>query len=227
MLCVRTMVCTLCVPCVPACLWSRANGRSNAKKHLEGVECCSLAALKGLKANDLKAMGFKPEVRSRLQKHIADDSAVADYKEEEAFVTVDEEEEAIESKTSTAGKKKKSGKKGGAKKEPSAAAHTPVPGEGGEAMDPGFQAFLTSIGLAEAIPKFQESHITSLESCRLMTKASLMSSLAIPDAKAGRILSQMCITSLAQGEVPIAAQRGMCLLLLSVACLPACLPACP
>ena len=35
-------------------------GRSNAKKHLEGVECCTLAALKGLKANDLKAMGFKP-----------------------------------------------------------------------------------------------------------------------------------------------------------------------
>ncbi len=55
---------------------------SNAKKHFEGVECdmeCStLAALKGLKANDLKAMGFKPEVRSRLQKHIADDTVVGD-----------------------------------------------------------------------------------------------------------------------------------------------------
>ena len=182
-------------------------GRSNAKKHLEGVECCTLAALKGLKANDLKAMGFKPEVRSRLQKHIADDTVVGDYKEEEAYVTVDEEEEAISSKVSALGKKKKSGKKGGSKKE-DGAAHTPVPGEGGEAMDAGFEAFLSSIGLAEAIPKFQESHITSLESCRLMTKASLINCLAIPDAKAGRILSQMCITSLAQGEIPIAAQRG-------------------
>jgi len=166
---------------------------SKAKKHLEAVDCCTLAAVKGLKANDLKAIGFRSEVRSRLQKHIADEAAEADYKEEESFVTVDEEEEAIENKAvGNGGKKKKSGKKGGAKAgAASSAAHTPVPGEGGEAMEASFVEFLTRIGLKGYIGKFQENHLTSLESCKLMTKSTLISSLNLPDAQAGLILSEV------------------------------------
>lgn len=76
---------------------------SNARKHLETVDCCSLAALKALKANDFKAMGFRSEVRSRLQKHIADEGASTDaYSQEEQFVTVDEEEEAAISQSAAA-----------------------------------------------------------------------------------------------------------------------------
>lgn len=81
---------------------------SNARKHLETVDCCSLAALKALKANDFKAMGFRSEVRSRLQKHIADEGASTDaYSQEEQFVTVDEEEEAAISQSAAASGKRR------------------------------------------------------------------------------------------------------------------------
>lgn len=81
---------------------------SNARKHLETVDCCSLAALKALKANDFKAMGFRSEVRSRLQKHIADEGASTDaYSQEERFVTVDEEEEAAISQSAAASGKRR------------------------------------------------------------------------------------------------------------------------
>lgn len=73
----------------------------------------------------------------------------------------------------------------------SSAAHTPVPGEGGEAMEASFVEFLTRIGLKGFIGKFQENHLTSLESCKLMTKSTLISSLNLPDAQAGLILSEV------------------------------------
>jgi hypothetical protein len=172
---------------------------------LEGVECCTVAALKALPAADLKAIGFRPEVRSRLQKHIADDSAVADYKEEEVYVTVDEEEEAIEIKnSSSAGKKKKSGKKAGNKAQAPAGAHTPVPGEGGEAMEPELAIFLEHIGEKNRIAKFQEKHLTSFDSLKLMSKKSLIDVLGIPDAKAGLLVSRTLQGT--TGEAPVASQ---------------------
>mmetsp|Transcript_91750 Transcript_91750/g.134098 ORF Transcript_91750/g.134098 Transcript_91750/m.134098 type:complete len:173 (-) Transcript_91750:922-1440(-) len=58
-------------------------------------------------------------------------------------------------------------------------------------MEASFVEFLTRIGLKGFIGKFQENHLTSLESCKLMTKSTLISSLNLPDAQAGLILSEV------------------------------------
>jgi hypothetical protein len=62
-------------------------------------------------------------------------------------------------------------------------------------LEPGFEDFLKRIGLEGNIAKFQEKHITSFESCKLMTKNTLISTLAIPDAQAGLIVSEVALIS--------------------------------
>ena len=81
-----------------------------------------------------------------------------------------------------------------------AGAYQPVPGEGGEAMEPALAQFLAGIGEKARIPKFQEKHLTTFDSLKLMTKKTLIDVLDIPDAKAGLLVSRLISLS-REGEV--------------------------
>ena len=87
-----------------------------------------------------------------------------------------------------------------------AGAYQPVPGEGGESMEPALAQFLAGIGEKARIPKFQEKHLTTFDSLKLMTKKTLIDVLDIPDAKAGLLVSRLISLS-REGEVVLHARR--------------------
>ena len=71
-------------------------------------------------------------------------------------------------------------------------------------MEPELAIFLESIGEKNRIAKFQEKHLTSFDSLKLMSKKSLIDVLGIPDAKAGLLVSRTLQG--ATGEAPVASQ---------------------
>jgi len=153
----------------------------------------TVADLKKLSTNDLKAIGFKPEVRAKLQRAIAgqEPEAAPEDKEEE-FVTLEEEEDAqISTESAGKGGKKKKKSKATAKPATSSNSNAPVPGEDGVAMDPEFVQLLTTLGLEGCVAVFQRNNITSLASCRYITREALTGNLGVPDDKAGLLLSHI------------------------------------
>ena len=70
-------------------------GLLNCLKHLSKISVATLADLQAASKNDIKALGFKPDVRSTLLR-LQDGTLDGDRRdlEQVRFVTVDEEEQA-------------------------------------------------------------------------------------------------------------------------------------
>jgi hypothetical protein len=136
------------------------------------------------------------QVRAKLQRAMKGESTPEDQSgEQEKFVTVDEEEEnALESQANKgAGKKKKRSGKSSSKPTGSFGfgGSMPVPGEDGHSMDPALANLLTALGLASHIPIFQNNNITSVSDCVRLTREALVGNFAVPDDKAGLLLSHI------------------------------------
>uniref|UniRef100_A0A7S4KG17 Ephrin receptor 1 SAM domain-containing protein n=2 Tax=Guillardia theta TaxID=55529 RepID=A0A7S4KG17_GUITH len=168
---------------------------SRCREYLVQNNVTSLDSLKKLPVNDLKAIGFRTEVRSRIQKSLNSSEPDTEYFEEEKYVTVDEEEEAAiqeQSKPTSAKKKKKSK---GAYKHGGSSSSNPVPGEDGSTLEPQLEQLLSTLGLSECAPVFQRNNITSLASCRFVTKEALVGNFGVPSEKAGLLLSYIISAS--------------------------------
>ncbi len=157
------------------------------------MKVTTVDALRKLPANDLKAVGFKPEVRNKLQRALKgqEPEAGADAAQEQ-FVTVEEEEEAAFDESSgkkKSGKKKKSAKPVSAK--PGAAAAVVVPGQEGVSLDAEFAELLSTLGLSSHAEVFERNNMTSFLSCRYVTREALVGNFGIPAEKAGILLSQI------------------------------------
>jgi hypothetical protein len=166
-------------------------GLSNCLKYLKDVKVTTVDALRKLPANDLKAVGFKPEIRNKLQRALKgqEPEAGADSTQEQ-FVTVEEEEEAAFDESSgkkKVGKKKKSAKPVAAK--PGVAAV--VPGQEGVSLDAEFAELLSTLGLSSHAEVFERNNMTSFLSCRYVTREALVGNFGIPAEKAGILLSQI------------------------------------
>ena len=71
------------------------HGLSNCLKHLKHIKVTTFDTLKSLSANDLKAIGFKTEVRKRLQRALKGGKPEFGLDgQQELIVMADEEEEA-------------------------------------------------------------------------------------------------------------------------------------
>uniref|UniRef100_A0A6U2FBR1 Ephrin receptor 1 SAM domain-containing protein n=1 Tax=Hemiselmis andersenii TaxID=464988 RepID=A0A6U2FBR1_HEMAN len=168
---------------------------SNCMPHLEEHGVKTFDALKKLPPNDLKAIGFTPMVRAKLQKALVGQQEEAkEGEEEEKFVTVEEEEEAQNTSSggkggSSKSKKKKNKAKGGDKG--AEAERSSVPGENGVSLDPSFSQILTDIGLSNFIKVFEQNNITSLTSCRYVTREALIGNFGVPPEKAGLLLAHI------------------------------------
>eukprot|EP00960_Hanusia_phi_P061814 764949-Hanusia_phi.AAC.6 len=168
---------------------------SRCKDYLVQNKVTSLISLKKLPVNDLKAIGFRTEVRTRIQKALNGTEPDAEYFEEEKYVTVDEEEEAAikeQSKTTSAKKKKKSK---ASSKHSGASSSNPVPGEDGSTLEPQLEQLLSTLGLSDCAPVFERNNITSLASCRYVTKEALVGNFGVPSEKAGLLLSYIISAS--------------------------------
>ncbi|KAJ1490552.1 hypothetical protein T484DRAFT_1776936, partial [Baffinella frigidus] len=163
---------------------------SNCLKHLETNNIKDVASFLKATASDLKAIGFLTEVRTKLQRAMKKESTPEDEAgAEEKFVTIEEEESALESNSKAGGKKKKRGGKSASK--PLGLNGAPVPGESGVAMDPALANLLTTLGLGNYVPIFQNNNIISLSDCVRLTREALVGNFAVPDDKAGLLLAHI------------------------------------
>ena len=157
------------------------------------MKVTTVDALRKMPTNDLKAVGFKPEVRNKLQRALKGQEAeIGPDGPQEQFVTVEEEEEAAFDETA-GGKKKGSKKKKVSKplapKQGSAA--VVVPGQEGVTLDPEFAELLSTLGLSSHAEVFERNNMTSFLSCRYVTREALVGNFGIPADKAGILLSQI------------------------------------
>lgn len=168
-------------------------GLVNCLKYLKDVKVTTVEALRKIPTNDLKAVGFKPEVRNKLQRALkGEEPELGPDAAQEQFVTVDEEEEAAFDE-SAGGKKKGSKKKKVTKPAPAkqGTAAVVVPGQEGVTLDPEFSELLANLGLSSQASVFERNNMTSFLSCRYVTREALVGNFGIPPDKAGILLSQI------------------------------------
>ena len=176
----------------------------NCLKHLQNVKVTNVEGLEKLPVSELKAIGFLPEVRARLQRALKGQEAeIGPDGQQEQVVTIDEEEEALEDpgKNKKNAKKKKVVKPAVAKQAPVAAGV--VPGQDGVTLDPGFAELLARLGLLEYGAVFERNNMPTIISCRLLTREALIGNLGIPADKAGILLSHI------MQRVPVTHDRRM------------------
>ncbi len=164
-------------------------GLSNCLKYLKVT---TVDALRKMPTNDLKAVGFKPEVRNKLQRALkGQEPEIGPDAPQELFVTVEEEEEAAFDESSrgkkNGTKKKKATKPVSAKQGPGSV----VPGQEGVTLDPEFAELLSTLGLSSHAEIFERNNMTSFLSCRYVTREALVGNFGIPQEKAGVLLSHI------------------------------------
>ena len=168
-------------------------GLSNCLKYLKDVKVTTVDALRKMPTNDLKAVGFKPEVRNKLQRALkGQEPEISPEATQEQFVTIDEEDEAAFDESS--GGKKKGAKKKKATKPLVAkqgSSTVVVPGQEGVTLDPEFAELLSSLGLSNHAEIFERNNMPSFLSCRYVTREALVGNFGIPQEKAGVLLSQI------------------------------------
>jgi hypothetical protein len=169
----------------------RKYGLSNCLKHLNNVKVSTVEALRKLPANDLKAVGFKPEVRNKLLRALkGQETEIADQEQQELYVTVEEEEDAALDES--VGKKKSIKKKKSSKPPASKQSTTAsIPGQEGVTLDTEFSELLSSLGLSSHAEVFERNNMTSFLSCRYLTREALIGNFGIPSDKAAVLRSHI------------------------------------